>query len=158
MNYHQSNCAFPPAIFALVLQFLCYGKLGNKDKRDESLCELSITIQHDGDYHIHRVYRSVSWQLQGICQQMSGDYQAAFHSYRMALRLQRLSIYNRTSYVRLGTVLAHLFWVTNVKEICFIRYTVYSVEFAQSYFCLLRIWDWFAPSWIRPLSSFLTQA
>ena len=33
--------------------------------------------------------------------------------------------------------------------------TVYSFEFAQSYFCPTEIWDWFAQSWIRPLSSFI---
>ena len=33
--------------------------------------------------------------------------------------------------------------------------TVYIFEFAQSYFRLLDILDWFAPSRIRPLSNFL---
>ena len=28
--------------------------------------------------------------------------------------------------------------------------TVYSFEFAQSYFPPTEIWDWFAQSWIRP--------
>ena len=34
--------------------------------------------------------------------------------------------------------------------------TVYSFEFAQSYFRPMQIPDWFAKSWIRPLSIFLT--
>ena len=37
-------------------------------------------------------------------------------------------------------------------------YTVYSFEFAQSYFRPMEIWDWFAKSWIRPLSNFLTYS
>ena len=40
----------------------------------------------------------------------------------------------------------------------FIRFppTVYSFKFAQSYFRPLEIWNWFAQSWIRPLSNFPT--
>ena len=34
--------------------------------------------------------------------------------------------------------------------------TVYSFEFAQSYFRPKEIWDRFAQSWIRPISNFLT--
>ena len=33
--------------------------------------------------------------------------------------------------------------------------SVYSFKFAQSYFRPTEIWDWFAQSWIRPLSSFI---
>ena len=35
------------------------------------------------------------------------------------------------------------------------RDTVYSFEFAQSYFRSIEIWNWFAQSWIRPLPNFL---
>ena len=35
--------------------------------------------------------------------------------------------------------------------------TVYSFKFAKSYFRPLEIQDWFAQSWIRPLSHFITQ-
>ena len=34
--------------------------------------------------------------------------------------------------------------------------TVYSFEFAQSYFRPIETRDWFAQSWIRPLTNFLT--
>ena len=37
------------------------------------------------------------------------------------------------------------------------RYTVYSFEFAQSYFRPIEIWNWFAQSWIRPISNFRIQ-
>ena len=33
--------------------------------------------------------------------------------------------------------------------------TVYSFKFAQSYFPPKKTWDWFAQSWIRPLSNFV---
>ena len=36
--------------------------------------------------------------------------------------------------------------------------TVYSFEFAQSYFRPIKIWHWFAQSWIRPFSNFVTQS
>ena len=36
--------------------------------------------------------------------------------------------------------------------------TVYSFEFLTSYFCPKQIWDWFAESWIRPISNFLTKS
>ena len=37
----------------------------------------------------------------------------------------------------------------------YVEHTVYSFEFAVSYVHPMEIWDWFAPSWIRPLSNFL---
>ena len=48
--------------------------------------------------------------------------------------------------------------MTFVSEGLLIVATVYSFEFAQSYFRPTEIWDWFAQSWIRPLSSFIIWA
>ena len=48
----------------------------------------------------------------------------------------------------------------NVQQIPIVHvqehvYTVYSFEFAQSYFRLIEFWNWFAESEIRPFSGFV---
>ena len=49
-------------------------------------------------------------------------------------------------------------WIMEEKYHEFLQeceaYTVYSFEFAQSYFRPMRIRDWFAQSWIQPASNF----
>ena len=46
-------------------------------------------------------------------------------------------------------------WTILMIHCIYSSITVYSFEFAQSYFRLTPLWEWFAQSWIRPLSIFL---
>ena len=96
----------PPIIYAFFLQFLCYNKLGCPQERDISLYALSRVVHDDDEYHIKENYRAISWQILGICQQISHDDQAACRSYVMALRTNKWSTYRRSSCIRLATVLA----------------------------------------------------
>ena len=105
----------PPAICALFLQYLYYNKQGHSQKRDESLCKLSHLIQHADGHHVTDNNIYTAWQVLGICQQMSGDNQAAFHSYRMALYSydkeypKGFDSHKTATYIRLGTMLAKYF-------------------------------------------------
>ena len=109
VSHRRFMSATSPAICALFLQYLCYSNLGNQQKREESLCEISFIIQHDNDHHIKIWTRSDAWRILGICQQMSCHYRAAFHSYRMGLRLDRLNFNTAAMCIRLGTVLSKFF-------------------------------------------------
>ena len=45
------------------------------------LKDLSLLVQHDNGYHICQRDNAVSWQILGICQEMSGDNHGAYQSY-----------------------------------------------------------------------------
>ena len=108
----------PPAICLLFLQYLCYNKLGNQQKRDESLYEMSLIIQFDDDYYLNANDLTTPWRVLGICQQMSGEHRAAFRSYFLSLRDDIGEYHTRlATYVRLGTLLANLSWITEKNSI-----------------------------------------
>ena len=98
----------PIVIFVFFQQFLCYNKLGNRQKREESLHRLSLIIHNDDSHHIFVETVPTAWQILGICQQMSGDYLAAFHSYCKARRLDFENFHNFATCIRLGIVLAKI--------------------------------------------------
>ena len=96
----------PPIIYAFFLQFLCYNKLRHPQERDRSLNALLRIVHDDDSYHIVEKCRPISWQILGICQQISYDYQAACRSYVMALRTNKWNANRRSSCIRLATVIA----------------------------------------------------
>ena len=116
-SFASFNTWMPPLTSALFLQFLCYEKLGRYPKRDETLQELSLvahglhrkideTLREEIDQsHMRILYRAITWQILGICQQMKGDNAGACHSYLMALH-QEYSIIKVATCIRLGTILA----------------------------------------------------
>ena len=97
-----------PAICALLLQYLCYSKLRYPQECDETLYDIFLIIQNGNEDHIDQRFLDTSWQILGICQQMSGYTRAAFHSYRMALHTRHL-LPQETVFIRLGTLIAKCF-------------------------------------------------
>ena len=100
----------PPDVYALFLQYLYYNKQEQWQKCDECRYKMYQLLQH-ADQHQHlqiEVCCYTTWQVLGICHQMSGDNQAAFHSYRMAIPHESDS-HRDATYVRLGTILAKYF-------------------------------------------------
>ena len=98
----------PPAICALFLQYLCHGKLGQRQRRDDALYELFLITQYDNNHLYDEHVYSTSLQILGICQQMSGDNRSAFHSYLQALR-NTPSCCKLSTCIRLGIILAKYF-------------------------------------------------
>ena len=104
----RENHSLPAAICALFLQYLSYNKFGLQRQRDEALLKLSRVIYHNDNDEI-------SWQILGICQQMSGDIQTACHSYRMALHHKEI-LTDKAVFIRLGTLLAKYFLNQRLTE------------------------------------------
>jgi tetratricopeptide (TPR) repeat protein len=49
-----------------------------------ALTDLQVLVHHDQGQYVD--IRDISWQILGICQQISGDLQAALYSYKQSLR------------------------------------------------------------------------
>ena len=110
-NIHTKGRVFiPPLVCAFFLQYLCHRKLGYLTEADHALFELSLLVTHDDAHHIDLHYRAVSWQILGICQQTSGDDQAACRSLMISQRqtLKDLTFKFATC-VRLGIILVKHF-------------------------------------------------
>ena len=98
----------PAATCALFLQYLSYNKLELQPQRDEALLKLYHVIKYDAKNYIDIIRLDISWQILGICQQMSGDNRAAYHSFLKALQY-KTQLAKKAVFIRLGTLLAKYF-------------------------------------------------
>ena len=74
----------PPFILLHMLEFLCYRHLDTV-KAQSALDDLRVLMYHDQGKLVHSLFRDVSWEILGICQQMTGNAQAALYSYHQSL-------------------------------------------------------------------------
>ena len=94
----------PPLVFTNFLCFLCYQQTGRIQEAGSALQELSILVQYDDSYHIQPREKAISWQILGICQEMSGDKQGAYQSYNNALQ-QEISEIGQASLMRIHNLI-----------------------------------------------------
>ncbi|XP_022306397.2 uncharacterized protein LOC111112842 isoform X3 [Crassostrea virginica] len=50
-----------------------------------ALKELQVLVHHDQGLYVKTIFRDISWEILGICQQMTGNLQAALYSYQQSL-------------------------------------------------------------------------
>lgn len=82
-NYHTLE--IPVFVMLHFLEFLCYRHIDTTLSK-AALDTLQSLVHHDQGHYIHFILRDISWQILGICQQMTGDLQAAQLSYLQSLR------------------------------------------------------------------------
>ncbi|XP_022321517.2 uncharacterized protein LOC111123482 [Crassostrea virginica] len=82
----------PPLILFHMLEFLCCRHVDPR-RAQAALDDLQVLVHHDQGVLVPVVFRDISWEILGICQQMTGNHQAALYSYEQSLRQD--SIYNR---------------------------------------------------------------
>ena len=83
----QNNEGFlqiPPLVVLHMLEFLCYRHIDTM-RAQTALTDLQVLVHHDQGLHVDVIDRDISWQILGICQQISGDLQAALYSYQQSL-------------------------------------------------------------------------
>ena len=85
-NHSVDGIPIPPLVFTDFMCFLCYHHMRIVHKVQSMLQELLILVQYDNDYHISGRDCAISWQILGICQEMSGDHQGAYQSYCKAIQ------------------------------------------------------------------------
>ncbi|XP_078327782.1 uncharacterized protein LOC111107008 isoform X2 [Crassostrea virginica] len=75
----------PPFILLHMLEFLCCRHV-DPVRAQVALDDLQVLVQHDQGVLVPVFLRDISWEILGICQQMTGNHQAALYSYRQSLR------------------------------------------------------------------------
>ena len=103
-NHSVDNLIVSPLVFTNFMCFLCYQPLGRIHEAKSTLQELSILVQHDDGYHIPETSKAISWQILGICQEMSYNYQTAYQSYTNALQQEYCDI-GQASLIRIQNVI-----------------------------------------------------
>nr|XP_022300233.1 uncharacterized protein LOC111108547 [Crassostrea virginica] len=68
-----------------MLEFLCCRHV-DPVRAQAALDDLQVLVHHDQAVFVHVKPRDISWEILGICQQMTGNRQAALYSYRQSLR------------------------------------------------------------------------
>ena len=94
----------PPLVFTNFLCFLSYHHMGTIREAQSMLQELSILVQYDDGSHIEIHRKPISWQILGICQEMSGDYQGAYQSFCNAMK-QKFSDVKSASSMRISCLI-----------------------------------------------------
>ena len=108
IHFNEKSDALPPFVCALFLQFLCQRKLELIREADKTMDELCKLVHSDNGKHIEVRFSSITRQVLGICQQISGDDHAACQSYLTVL-CQKHNYFKVATCIRLGTILVKYF-------------------------------------------------
>ena len=73
----------PTFILLHMLEFLCYRHV-DQMRAQAALNDLQVEV-HNGQGTVFVPHRDISWEILGICQQMTGNHQAALYSYYESL-------------------------------------------------------------------------
>ncbi|XP_034317673.2 uncharacterized protein [Magallana gigas] len=77
----------PVFVMLHFLEFLCYRHI-DTSLSQAALDELQVLVHHHQGLFISNSRRDNSWEILGICQQITGDLQAALYSYQQSLITQ----------------------------------------------------------------------
>nr|XP_022304434.1 uncharacterized protein LOC111111637 [Crassostrea virginica] len=89
----EQQCALQNRKYALFIplfvvlhfvEFLCYRHI-DTTLAQAALEELQVLVYHDQGVFVPEPLRDISWEVLGICHQMTGNLQAALHSYQQSL-------------------------------------------------------------------------
>ncbi|XP_056016241.1 uncharacterized protein LOC125674609 isoform X2 [Ostrea edulis] len=75
----------PPLVVLHMMEFLCYRHIDTV-RAQTALNDLQVLVHHDQGVYVGVLLRDISWHILGICQQISGNLQAARYSYQQSLR------------------------------------------------------------------------
>ncbi|XP_062583312.1 uncharacterized protein LOC134245065 [Saccostrea cucullata] len=75
----------PPLVLLHMLEILCYRHVDTM-RAQTALNDLQTLVHYDQGQFIPLLSRDISWQILGICQQVTGNLQAALYSYQQSLR------------------------------------------------------------------------
>eukprot|EP00105_Crassostrea_gigas_P011333 XP_011426943.1 PREDICTED: uncharacterized protein LOC105327955 [Crassostrea gigas] len=74
----------PVFVMLLFLEFLCYRHI-DTTLSQETLDKLHILIHLDQGLYVRDIFRDISWEILGICQQITGNAKTALYSYQQSM-------------------------------------------------------------------------
>ncbi|XP_034327869.2 uncharacterized protein [Magallana gigas] len=74
----------PVFVMLHFLEFLCHRHI-DMTLSQAAVDELQVLVHHDQGMYIYDLSRDISWEILGICQQITGNLQAALYSYQQSL-------------------------------------------------------------------------
>nr|XP_011448995.2 uncharacterized protein LOC105343365 [Crassostrea gigas] len=77
--------SIPPHVLLHMLEFLSSRHVDTM-RAQTALDELQDLVHHDQGLYSYGLFREISWEILGICQQITGNLQAALYSYQQSLR------------------------------------------------------------------------
>ncbi|XP_052690426.1 uncharacterized protein LOC128168269 [Crassostrea angulata] len=80
----KSKLDIPVFVMLHFLEVLCYRHV-DTTLSQAALDELQVLVHHDQGLYVRDVLRDISWEILGICQQITGNIQAALYSYKQSL-------------------------------------------------------------------------
>ncbi|XP_052703557.1 uncharacterized protein LOC128179916 [Crassostrea angulata] len=96
-------------VFLMVhfLDFLCYRHI-DTTLSQTALDELQVLVHHDQGLYIYDILRDISWEILGICQQITGNLQAALYSYQQSLAQHPINRIQTATHMRIRDVVSQL--------------------------------------------------
>ncbi|XP_056016635.1 uncharacterized protein LOC130053422 [Ostrea edulis] len=85
LQNHLPTLFIPPLVVLHMLEFLCYRHTDTM-RAQTALNDLQVLVHHDQGLYVSVELRDISWQILGICQQISGNLRSALYSYQQSLR------------------------------------------------------------------------
>lgn len=80
----KTKLYIPVFVMLHFLEFLCYRHI-DTTLSQAALDELQVLVHHDQGLYVRDEFRDISWEILGICQQITGNLQAALYSYLQSL-------------------------------------------------------------------------
>ncbi|XP_065933663.1 uncharacterized protein [Magallana gigas] len=84
LQNRDTTLIIPVFVMLHFLEFLCYRHI-DTTLSQAALDELQVLVHHDQGLYISNLSREISWEILGICQQITGNLQAALYSYQQSL-------------------------------------------------------------------------
>uniref|UniRef100_A0A8W8IZG4 Mab-21-like HhH/H2TH-like domain-containing protein n=1 Tax=Magallana gigas TaxID=29159 RepID=A0A8W8IZG4_MAGGI len=112
-NYLTLN--IPVFVMLHFLEFLCYRHI-DTTLSQAALDELQVLVHHDQGLRVPDLHRDISWEILGICQQITGNLQAALYSYQNSLITQYPLHRIQTATKRRMRIIQDIFSQTNIHN------------------------------------------
>ncbi|XP_062582797.1 uncharacterized protein LOC134244552 [Saccostrea cucullata] len=90
LQNHDHLLCIRPFILLYMLEILCCRHVDTM-RAQTALDDLQTLVHYDQGQLIPLEFRDISWQILGICQQVTGNLQAALYSYQQSLRQEPIN-------------------------------------------------------------------
>ena len=84
LQNRRNHRSIPLFVMLHFVEFLCYRHI-DTTLAQTALEELQVLVHHDQGLYVEYSKRDISWEILGVCQQMTGNLQAEFFSYQQSL-------------------------------------------------------------------------